>query len=150
MMNIRRCLPLLLPVLLAGLLGPHAALAAVYKWTDAAGVTHYAHTPPPEQHFSVVETSPQSRSSQTQPATSNPATAADAAPSDPRAPGAVAVTAPQADAEKCQQVAADMEKLTNTARIRLQSGETSKILTDEEKQALIEERRVWHEKYCGE
>ncbi len=45
------------------------------------------------------------------------------------------------EAEKCRRGAADIEKLSNIARIRPETGETSKILTEREKQALIEERR---------
>lgn len=128
------------------LLFPGVADAAVYKWVDGQGVTHYANTPPPHGDFTTVETqvAPTVETEQTgsRAATGEPPTA------EPEQRFTLQATNQPADAQLCRQVAEEVERLANIARIRLQTAETTKLLSDEEKRALIQERRDWHEKNC--
>ena len=48
----------------------------------------------------------------------------------------------------CQDVRNDLTKLETSARINLKDGDSYKIITEEEKQALIEERRKWLSENC--
>jgi hypothetical protein len=97
---------LILPTMLAALL---SIGAAIYKWVDDKGVTHYSETPPLSQESQRLET----------PVTPRPAEAGKAAP-PARSPQ-------QLDEEFRQRHAARQKQLEEEARQRQQAAELAEI-----------------------
>lgn len=125
------------------------ANSATYRWIDGDGVTHYSQTRPPTGNYDIVDSKQSYPSSEQpqEPSSTSPA-AAGASENINVTNQTATVTVQKADQEQCQRVQADLDKLDNTPRVSLETADGVKVLTVEEKQALIDERRDWIERYC--
>lgn len=152
--------------LLALALGAPAAEAAkFYKWTDELGATHYTAEPPPAGAKASevrIKTSSVTDAEEAQKApaagTAAPAAGGKAAPAkgkdkpkeqkdakDPKDDGKT----PEQYAEKCKGLRANLKAMEEHARVKemTESGEP-RVLTDEEKNARLDETRREIKAFC--
>ena len=126
---------------------PCLAHAATYQWVDENGVTHFSQTLPPKAEYKVIQDKQRYPSNPAKQQTN------EAPPPEPQpeksaeAEQSSSETQPLSK-EECDQIKLDLEKLRSIPRIRLQQGDSTKLLTDEEKQTMIDERTQWLESYC--
>ena len=123
--------------------------SATYSWVDEDGITHYSQTMPPSGDYSIVDPKHNYPSEQPQDNTSTPATTPTSDRNDATTATAPAAAGTQkAEKEQCQRVEADLEKLKSTARVSIETDAEVKVLTEEEKQSMINERIDWLKRYC--
>jgi len=139
---------LLISTLLATLCCSSAVAATVYKWVDERGVTHFTSSPPTGVDFSILSPAGNRYPGQEKKPTPQAKPAPVKQPAATKEKSAQASATLHGDEAVCNKVADEIEKLSSVARIKLKTGDTTKILTDEEKQAMLKERRDWYEKYC--
>ncbi|HET19113.1 MAG TPA: DUF4124 domain-containing protein [Chromatiales bacterium] len=135
-----------LALLLAALSAP--SQAAIYKWVDEKGVTHFTEQPPASGQGEKV-----------QPRVYAPATPAapsagkDTEAAEPKveqaAPKSVLTVPPEQMAEQCQQARQRLLQLESSPRIlyRGEDGEMTRA-TEEERQRMMDEERKRIELYC--
>jgi len=133
---------------LAVLLTAYAACAAaaIYKWVDRDGVTHYSETPPPPEVQTKELAIPTAPSA---PAAAEPATAA--------APGAPAAPSSEADKEKlaksravqCAQVKDTLHALNSGGPLYTSNSAGDQVLlTQADREEALERWKKLEEKYC--
>lgn len=154
--------------LLALALGASAAHAAkFYKWTDDKGVTHYTiDPPPPGAKSSEVRIKTQSYSDPEETAADPKAGAArpGTGPAGAGKPPAAkkgdgkgegkdgakkdAKPAPEQYAEKCKALRSNLQSMEEHARVKVQEGGETRVLTDEEKAARLDATQREIKAYC--
>lgn len=127
-------------------IGSCAQAAQVYKWVDAQGVTHYDSAPPTGQQTEKVDIQkpPLAGSVATQPAPENPQAAIDAK---------VRQQAKAGEAKRkanCEIIRTNLAKLKTYERIRepAEGGDGYKRLSEQERQARIDETEKMIAEYC--
>lgn len=126
--------------------------AGVYKWVDEKGVTHFGEKPPSPGVGEKIKISAPSPSST--PAPEKDSRSTQKAPAASAAKPSEAETAEakaQADIIKknCETYAANLKVLKESARIREQASDGQvKMLTDEEKQARIQQAEQFIAEKC--
>ncbi len=152
-----RTLPLLAVLLLAPL--PLAAADTIYKWIDEQGTVHYGERPPHGvDAVEVLVSSGPRRSTTEVAATPDPAFA----PPNPDQPNAAQQQREQRAerlaeqreeearlAAACQAHKSRLEQMIPRAKIVLQNPDgTSRMLEDEERQAMIDEAQAFVDENC--
>ncbi len=131
---------------------PTLSQAAIYKWVDAQGVTHFTEQPSPSGRGEEVQPRV------TRPATpppAAPASAMDAAPpageTNPAKPGEVLTMPADKMAEQCQNARQRLQQLESSPRImtRGEDGQMQRA-PEEERQRMMDEERKRIELYCIE
>ncbi|RCX29857.1 DUF4124 domain-containing protein [Thioalbus denitrificans] len=142
---------------LALLLAPVLATAATtYTWVDDQGVTHFSQFPP--EHGEVRVINPYVPRPVTPPAEAKSPDAMSAEPAEPPRPAessaeeqAVKQQLETVRADNCRKARANLNTLTTGGRLRYTDAEGNvRFLTDEERQARIEEAQGQIEEYCTE
>lgn len=140
--------PLCRTLLISSLMWPCLTHAATYQWVDENGVTHFSQTAPSQPNYKIIPSKQRYQSN----ATAQPTAKTDSSPSQSppptEKPNVSAASEMTATKEECDQIKLDLEKLRSIARIRLQEGDSTKVLTEEEKQAMINERENWLSTLC--
>jgi hypothetical protein len=126
------------------------AAAAIYKWVDRDGVTHYSETPPPPEV--------QTRHLPIQTAPAAPAPAAKAAPeAGKEAPAAPAASPAESDKDKlaksravqCSQVKDTLKTLNSPLPVYTSNSAGDQVLlTNQEREQALERWKKLEEKYC--
>lgn len=132
-------------VTMAGVAGP--ATAAVYKWVDEDGITHYSQEVPPKGQTAEVLDAPNAAKA---PAKSDPAPPAPAAVADDAAPTAEAATEEERKqqllteiqnrrqeeqdqvAKACAEMRRNLEMLETRGRVRTRTEEGLVVMTPEQ------------------
>lgn len=135
-----------LAMLLAALSAP--SQAAIYKWVDEKGVTHFTEQPPASGQGEEV----QPRVYAPAPSATPPAGEAVEKPepkAEPVAPKSVMTIPPEQMAEQCQQARQRLMKLESSPRI-LYRGEDGEMIRapEEERQRMMDDERKRIELYC--
>ena len=153
---------------LALTLAAPAALAAAnfYKWTDEKGVTHYSESPPPEASTNatkvkvptrlpsgaLAQPAPAAGKADTQKAGDKKGQAAEKPAKDSSKETAQASEAkPGAGryAEKCKELDQYLETMNQHGRIKItEEGGTTRVLSDEEKTAKIDDLQRQRQAFC--
>ncbi len=133
--------------LLSSVLYSCIANATTYKWVDENGVTHFSQSRPDNAEYTILQQKKFHQKTpakkQTKDLTPPNSTQENSAEMVQRIDGKETLSK-----EKCEQLKLDLEKLTTIPRIRVKHGDTTKYLTDEEKQTMMDERIHWIENYC--
>lgn len=131
---------------------PILGQAAIYKWVDAHGVTHFTEQPPPSGKGEEVQPRV------TRPATpppAAPASAGDAAPpageADKAKPKEMFTMPAEQMAEQCKNARQRLQQLESSPRImtRGEDGQMQRA-TEEERQRMMDDERKRIELYCVE
>lgn len=140
------------PIILATLLCAYAACAAaaIYKWVDSQGVTHYSETPPPPEV--------QTQEVPIQAAPTAPAAPKEAAPEGEKAaPGAPAAPSAETDKEKlaksravqCGQVQDTLKTLNGPNPVYTSNSAGDQVLlSNQDRAEAIERWKKLEDKYC--
>lgn len=122
--------------------------AATYQWVDENGVVHFSQIAPSQPNYKIIPLKHSYQNTNKTPSTAK----TESPPSQTNPPSekpAISSTGKMtASKEECEQIKLDLEKLRSIARIRLQQGDSTKVLTEEEKQAMIDERETWLKTVC--
>ncbi len=121
--------------------------AAIYKWVDEKGVTHYTQLPPPGVQAEEIE--PLAPAPAGPPPKSEAQGEAAAAQDEPPLPDEVVAVPAEQMAEQCQNARERLEKLLASPRL-LYQGEDGEMrrASEEERQRLIDEERRRIELFC--
>lgn len=128
--------------------------AAIYKWVDEKGVTHYTEQPPPDGKGQEIEPRlPQASKQTTHPPASKPegSKGANDQPTDQvnGKPKEVLTVSPDQLAEQCQKARQRLQQLESSPRILYRGADGEMIRApEEERQRMIDEERKRIELYC--
>jgi len=123
--------------------------ATTFSWVDENGVTHFSQTRPASGSYNILDKHPGYPLSE-QPDAEPSAPAASSTPSskDSKPKPSASAGLQKASKDQCQNVEADLNTLKITPRISIETSDGVKVLTEEEKQAMIDERVDWLKRYC--
>lgn len=158
MTNQWRCRPMVMALGVAGALAASTATAeAVYRWTDAEGVTHFSAQPPADQKAEriKVQAPPRATPPETDGA-ADPAADDDDRPRDPTA----GLTGPTPEdlaeierqrAQNCQTAKRNLETLQTRAHVRVRDEKTGedRYLSAEEHQQWQKDSALRIKEYCA-
>lgn len=138
-----------------GVAAPGALAEAVYKWTDAAGVTHFSALPPEGETAEqvMVEAPPQSEAQADEEA--QDAAAGDGRPKDPaeglEGPSPEEIARQEAQRKRnCETAKRNLETLKTRAHVRIRDEETGedRYLTPEEHTQWQKDSSMRIDEYC--
>ncbi len=130
--------------------GASVQAAQIYKWVDAQGVTHYDATPPAGAPAEQVDlqASPPPSSGSSAPRNTEPDPAAHQRAIDAKVKKQAAVEEKKRQAN-CEIIRTNLAKLKTYSRIREPVEDGYKRLTQEERQARIDETEKMIAEYCN-
>lgn len=135
-----------LPLLLAVLSTP--CQAAIYKWVDEKGVTHYTEQPPAGGKGQEIQPRVPAPAKQATPPAAQPADDKPAA-ADAPTPREVMTMPAEQMAEQCQKARQRLQQLESSPRILYRGADGEMIRApEEERQRMIDEERKRIELYC--
>lgn len=127
---------------LAALLWAATAAAQVYKWVDAAGVTHYSQTPPPAGDAKTIAVPQSPAQPETKPAPAN---------GEAKVPPGHTVFADEEARRKahCEQAHAELQALEAPGRVSRKTADGEEVLlSGEERMAAIEDAKKREKEWC--
>ncbi|MEW6766349.1 MAG: DUF4124 domain-containing protein [Pseudomonadota bacterium] len=141
--------------LVALLILPSLGQAAIYKWVDSKGVTHYTETPPPAGKVEEIQprvtqppmpetVAPPSEAEVDKDANGKPAEEGDAAK-----PKEMMTLSPEQLTKQCQDARQRLQQLETSPRLltRTPDGQMQRV-PEEERQRMMDEERKRIELYC--
>lgn len=140
----------LLAALILGLLTVPAA-AAMYKWVDEEGNTHYSQTPPPDRPAETIA------APKAPPAPPQRETTAEETADGEGETGATEESGPseaerrrveRENAARCREAREVLQRYETTARIRVPDGDGFRYLSEEERQQHIRDARKIIQERC--
>jgi len=136
-----------LTIAVALLLLAPAALAQVYKWTDAHGTVHYSETPPAQGvHYSQLNTAGSANAAAPQPAASKPESST---PEPAPASSAPIADTPENRAALCASLTSNLALLNGKAPVVRQEGGAPKALDDAQRKQEIASANAQYAQYCS-
>ena len=126
----------------------------MYKWVDDEGNVHYSQNPPMDRDVETIKAPKTPGAS-----TSEGATGAESTPGSQQQEGTppgesapaqkqTAQMDPKAMQAACEKARSRLQTLTTHPRIRLQEGDSYRIIGEEERQAMIQEANDQISEYC--
>ena len=145
-------------VLLTSIIVASAAHAEIYKWTDKDGGVHFSERPPAGSKYEVVN--PHYREPQTPPESQQPSGEANGGSSNDQKSADQQKLQQQQEQQRkaenekilqqnCLTAKSRLEKLQSAARIKLKKPDGTVVqLTEEERQAQVDEAQAAIKEYC--
>jgi hypothetical protein len=137
-------------VLMAVSAAPLTAFAVAYKWTDQSGEVHYSSHPPSNTAYEIIDTKegyPGARKGNPPSSESTPPADSSESSSNSTESGKKLTNKEKLE-QNCKTIKEDLEKLESNSRVKVKEGGATRVLEEEERQKMIEERRKWLSDNC--
>lgn len=139
-------------VLAALLLAAQPVAAAIYKWVDEQGNVHYSQTPPLDREAQTLSAPPPPGDGRGSAQSLKEKMEAFDERQEAREKSAQERKQAEDEAARrqalCEQARANLQTLTSRGQVRILEGETTRMLSEEERQAEIAKAREQIDQFC--